>query len=175
MTMKWLTLKLLPCCLAIGLCLATAGHVHAQKTGGEKAVRATVQRFFSLLKTRQYQALYDFLPLQFQKQTTREQLTASLRRLDDFLVIEKMEVGRIQQRDDLAVVDTVIHGRLKRPVNVQGREIQQGRVSSQQYLIREEGKWKIATADNRSQQLFLQQHPEVKQYFQLTRPQWGVN
>ena len=172
MAMKLFTLKLLPCCLAIGLCLATAGH--AQKTGGEKAVRATVQRFFSLLKTRQYQALYDFLPLQFQKQTTREQLVASLRRLDEFLIIEKMEVGRIQQRDDLAVVDTVIHGRLKRPVNMQGREIRQGRVSSQQYLIREEGKWKIATADNRSQQFFLQQHPEVKQYFQLTRPQFSI-
>ncbi len=132
--------------------------------------RGAVETFFSLLKSQKYDALYDFLPSQFQGQTTREQLALSLKRLNGFLAIEKLEIGRVQQRGDYAVVDTTIYGRLKQPMKLGDREINEGRVNAQQYLLREDGKWKLATADNRSQSFFLKRNPDFNKQFQITRP-----
>jgi len=134
--------------------------------------RGAVETFFSLLKSQKYDALYDSLPSQFQQQTTREQLAQSLKRLNGFLAIEKLEIGRVQQRGDYAVVDTTIHGRLKQPMKLGEAEISEGRASVQQYLFREGGKWKLATADNRSQSFFLKRNPEFNKQFQLTRPRF---
>src|SRR5260221_6409131 len=71
-----------------------------------KDPRNAVQNFFSLLKTQKYAELYDALPAELQKQTTREQTIASLKRLGAFIAVERLEVGRVQQRVDLAVADT---------------------------------------------------------------------
>lgn len=132
--------------------------------------RGAVENFFKLLKTQDYQALYDFLPAEFQQQTSREQLTLSLKRLNNFLTIEKLEIGRVQQRDAQAVVDTVIYGRLKQPRRFQNVEISEGRVQVQQFLLRENNQWKLATADNRSQSYFLKRNPEFSKQFQITPP-----
>jgi hypothetical protein len=134
--------------------------------------RAAVQTFFSLLKSRKYDALYDFLPAQLQQQTTREQLAQSLKRLDGFLVIEQLEIGRVQERNEFAVVDTTIYGRLKQPMTLNNEEIREGRASVQQFLFREDGKWKLATADNRTQNFFLKRNPEFNKQFQITRPRF---
>src|SRR5689334_16349857 len=107
--------------------------------------RAAVQAFFTLLKTQQYQALYDYLPSQFQQQTTREQLTQSLKRLDSFITIGNLELGRVQQKGDFAVVDTTIYGKLRQPLKLNGLEISEGRVATQQYLLKENSQWKVAT------------------------------
>ncbi len=136
--------------------------------------RGAVQNFFTLLKAQKYAELHDFLPSQLQKQTTREQLAESLKRLDQFLTIQRLEIGRVQQRGDFAVVDTVIYGGLKRAVNVNGEEVKEGRVSVQQYLLKEEGRWRITTADKRTTDFFLQRNPEFKQQFQLTQPQFAL-
>ena len=134
--------------------------------------RAAVQSFFHLLKAQKYDALYDFLPADLQGQITREQLAMSLKRLDGFLVIEKLEIGRGQERGEFAVVDTTIYGRLKQPMKVNDEEIREGRVSVQQFLFRENGAWKVATADNRSQSFFLKRNPEFSRQFQLSRPKF---
>jgi hypothetical protein len=141
---------------------------------GPGAARHVVGSFFSLLKSQKYDALYDFLPLQFQQQITREQLTQSLKRLHTFLKIEKLEIGRVQERGEFAVVDTTIYGRLKQPMKVEGMEVDQGRVSVQQFLFRENGQWKLATADNRSQAFFLKRNPNFNKQFQLARPKFEV-
>lgn len=135
--------------------------------------RAAVQTFFTLLKTQQYQALYDYLPSQYQQQITREQLAQSLKRLEAFIVIGKLELGRVQQKGDFAVVDTTIYGRLKQPLNLNGQEISEGRVSTQQYLLKENGQWKVATADDRTRGYFLKRHPAFNKDFQLTRSQFA--
>ncbi|MGH9800076.1 MAG: NTF2-like N-terminal transpeptidase domain-containing protein, partial [Blastocatellia bacterium] len=155
-------LKLLCCALAIA---ATTFTVQAQNKTGD--ARSAVQNFFSLLKSQKYAELHDFLPSQLQKQTTREQLAESLKRLDQFLTIQRMEIGRVQQRGDYAVVDTTIYGSLKRAMNMNGEEVKEGRVSVQQYLLKEEGRWRITTADNRTRDFFLKRNPEFKQQFQL--------
>ena len=138
-----------------------------------KDPRNAVQNFFSLLKTQKYAELYDALPAELQKQTTREQTIAGLNRLGAFIAVERLEVGRVQQRGDFAVVDTTIYGTLKKPMNFNGEEIKEGRTSVQQYLLKENGKWKVASADNRSQDFFLKRNPDFKKQFQLTTPQFA--
>lgn len=143
----------------------------SQKPGNE--ARAAVARFFALLKAQQYAQLYDFLPGELQQQLTREQLTASLQRLDSFLTIERMDTGRVQQQGDFAVVDTTIYGRLKKPLRFNGAEITEGRVAAQQYLFKEYGQWKVVTADDRTRAYFLKRNPDFNQQFQLIRPQFA--
>ncbi len=138
-----------------------------------KDARGAVQNFFSLLKSQKYAELYDFLPSELQKQITREQLTGSLKRLEANLAIERMEIGRIQQRGELAVVDTTIYGNLKRPMEINGQQVKEGRVTVQQFLFKENGQWKVATADNRSRDFFLKRNPNFKQQFQLAPPQFA--
>ena len=135
--------------------------------------RAAVQTFFTLLKTQQYQTLYDYLPREYQQQITREQLTQSLKRLEAFIVIGKMELGRVQQKGDFAVVDTTIYGKLKQPLKLNGQEISEGRVITQQYLLKENGQWKVATADDRTRGYFLKRNPAFSKDFQLTRSQFA--
>lgn len=145
----------------------------AQNKPQSKDARGAVQGFFSLLKSQKYAELYDFLPSELQKQTTREQLTASLKRLDSVLAVERLEIGRVQQRGELAVVDTTIYGNLKRAMEFNGEQVKEGRVSVQQYLFKENGQWKVVTADNRAKDFFLKRNPNFKQQFQLTQPQFA--
>ncbi|MEK7834071.1 MAG: NTF2-like N-terminal transpeptidase domain-containing protein, partial [Acidobacteriota bacterium] len=155
----------------VSICLFAQAQNKAKSSGDP---RATTQTFFSLLKAQKYAELHDFLPSQLQKQTTREQLAESLKRLDQFLTIQRMEVGRIQQRGDFAVVDTTIYGNLKRAMNMNGEEVKEGKVSVQQYLLKEEGRWRITTADKRSGDFFVKRNPEFKQQFQLAQPQFAI-
>lgn len=159
--------------LAAAFCLNAQAQTKAQGKTQTNAPRSAVQSFFTLLKSQKYTELYDYLPSQLQQQITREQLSASLKRLDSFLTIERMEIGRVQQRGDFAVVDTTIYGSLKRPMNVNGEEVKEGRTTVQQYLLKENGRWKVTTADNRTRDFFLKRNPEFKQQFHLTQPQFA--
>jgi hypothetical protein len=68
----------------------------AQSVNQSKDARAAVNKFFLLLKSRSYPALYEFLPSDLQRHITREQLALSLMRLDSFISIERLEIGRVQ-------------------------------------------------------------------------------
>src|SRR5262249_17314778 len=57
----------------------------AQTDNQSKDARAAVNKFFLLLKSRSYPALYEFLPSDLQRIITREQLALSLMRLDTFI------------------------------------------------------------------------------------------
>jgi hypothetical protein len=144
----------------------------AQPDNQSNDAKSAVNKFFLLLKSRSYPALYEFLPSDLRRQITREQLALSLMRLDSFITIERMEVGRVRQRGDFAVVNTIIYGKLKKPVKINGEEISQGRVAAQQLLFRENGQWKVVTADNRTQSYFLKRNADFSKQFQLTRPRF---
>ena len=142
------------------------------KPHAPKDARAAVQTFFTLLKNQKYASLYEYLPNQLQQQITPLQLALSLKRLDSYLTIERMETGRTQQKGDYAVVDTTIYGRLKKPFKLNGEDVTEGRVSVQQYLFKENNNWKIATADNRTRDYFLKNHPEFNKQFQFVLPRF---
>jgi hypothetical protein len=154
-----------------GLVLSGAS-ARAQSKAQPKDARAAVETFFSLLKNQKYSSLYEFLPSQLQGQITPAQLALSLKRLDSFLIIDRMEVGRVQQKGDFAVIDTTIYGRLRKPSKVNGEEVTEGRVSVQQFLFKEKTRWKIATADSRSRDYFLKSHPEFNKQFQFALPRF---
>jgi hypothetical protein len=144
----------------------------AQSVNQSKDARAAVNKFFLLLKSRSYPALYEFLPSALQRHITREQLALSLMRLDSFISIERLEIGRVQGRGDFAVVDTTIYGKLKKPAMINGQEVSEGRVTAQQFLFREGGHWKVATADNRTQSFFLKRNADFSKQFQITQPRF---
>ena len=164
-------MAVLGCCLWLALSGPAVG---AQSKNPPKDARSAVQTFFSLLKSQQYSSLYSFLPSQLQQQITPEQLSQSLKRLSTQIVIDRLEIGRVQEKGEFAVVDTIIYGQLKKNPNRNGEviEIKEGRISVQQYLYREGDQWKIATADNRSRAYFLRRHPDFSKQFQLSLPRF---
>lgn len=170
-------LKLVRCAMlmliAVSICTVAMAQNKTQTTINQSNVRGAVQSFFTLLKSQKYSELYDSLPSQLQSQMSREQLTASLTRLGAYLTVERMEIGRIQQKGNFAVVDTTIYGSLKRTMNINGEQVKEGRISVQQYLLKENGRWKITTADNRTRDFFLKRNPEFKKQFQLSQPQFA--
>ncbi len=140
--------------------------------------KGAVNSFFALLKGQKYAALYDYLPAEMQQKMSREQLTNSLKRLSSFISIEKMDIGRVQQKGDFAVVDTTIFGKLARPMKSSegsaDKQVQEGKVAVQQYLFKENGHWKVATADSSARNYFLKKHPEFKAGFQFTQPRFFI-
>ncbi len=144
----------------------------------QQDAKGAVTSFFSLLKGQKYTALYDYLPAEMQQKMSREQLTNSLKRLSSFISIEKMDIGRVQQKGDFAVVDTTIFGKLARPTKssegVIDKQVQEGKVAVQQYLFKENGHWKVASADGSARSYFLKKHPEFKAGFQFTQPRFFI-
>lgn len=162
--------------LALILALTPIVTIAAAQVKGSGSVRAAVQSFFALLKAGKYDSLYEYLPAEMQQRMTREQLSQRLRQLEDFLIIERLEIGRIQQRqlegNEFAVVDTTLYGRLRRPLQMNGQTLETGKVIVQQYLFREGTQWKIATADGRVRSQFLKRYPSFSKNFQLRTPQF---
>lgn len=144
----------------------------------QQDAKGAVNSFFSLLKGQKYAALYDYLPAEMQQKMSREQLTNSLKRLSSFISIERMDIGRVQQKGDFAVVDTTIYGKLTRPLKSgegkTDKQVQEGKVAVQQYLFKENGHWKVATADSSARNYFLKKHPDFKQGFQFTQPRFFI-
>lgn len=144
----------------------------------QQDAKGAVNSFFSLLKGQKYAALYDYLPAEMQQKMSREQLTNSLKRLSSFINIERMDIGRVQQKGDFAVVDTTIYGKLTRSVKPSDgntdKQVQEGKVAVQQYLFKENGHWKVATADSSARNYFLKKHPDFKQGFQFTQPRFFI-
>ena len=155
--------------IAVLLLFATTAHGQVSRENPKGAVTS----FFNQLKNGQYDALYEQLPSQIQKTAPREQTVRSLKRLGSFIAIERMDIGRVQQRASLAVVDTTIYGRLTRPMKLQGEEIAEGRVVVQQYLIKEGKEWRVITADDRTRAFFMRENPDFANGFSLTQPQFS--
>ncbi len=144
----------------------------AQGKNLAKSPRAAVQGFFTLLKSQQYASLYDYLPSRLQQQVTPEQLAESLKRLGSYILIDRMEIGRVQQIGDFAVIDTTIYGLLKRPIEIDGVQVKEGRVSAQQYLFKENNRWRVVTADSRTRDFFLKENPQFNRQFQFSQPRF---
>ncbi|HZS03773.1 MAG TPA: hypothetical protein VFD58_02780 [Blastocatellia bacterium] len=162
----------------IWLCLLlSAAPAGAQAKGGDDA-RKAVQAFFDLLKAKKYSELYDYLPGEMQKRVTRGQVAEGLKRLDSFIIIERMEIGRVQRRsvggDEFAVIDTTLYGRLRNPLESNGQKLEAGKVAVQQYLFKEGPHWKVATADGKTREQFLKRYPEFSKGFQFTQPQFFI-
>ena len=134
------------------------------KASDQSDVRSTVQNVFEQLKSRNYDALYDYLPGASRNRMSRDRFVSALQRAQDFYQLDRMDIGAVKVMGDLAVVDTVLYGRVVTPIQADGK------IVVQQYLLREGGKWRVATGDQSSVKKFLADHPGFGKGFSIRSP-----
>ena len=126
-------------------------------------VRNTVQNVFEQLKARNYSQLYDLLPDSSRSRMSRDRFVSALERAQDFYQLDRLDIGAVKVAGNLAVVDTVLYGRVVAPIQAEGK------IVVQQYLTRENGKWRVATGDQSAVRKFLSENPGFKG-FKIRQP-----
>ncbi len=127
-------------------------------------VRNTIQSVFDQLKSRDYNSLYDLLPGSSRNRMSRDRFVSALQRAQDFYQLDRMEIGAVKVMGNLAVVDTVLYGRVVNPIQAEGK------IVVQQYLLREDGKWRVATGDQSTVRKFLAANPGFSKGFKIRQP-----
>jgi hypothetical protein len=134
------------------------------KASDQSDVRATVQSVFEQLKSHNYDSLYDLLPGSARNRMSRERFVSALQRAQDFYQLDRMDIGATRVMGNLAVVDTVLYGRVVNPIQAEGK------IVVQQYLLREDGKWRVATGDQSTVKKFLAANPAFSKGFRIQQP-----
>lgn len=143
--------------------------IAASAPSDESDVRATVQRVFDQLKSGEYGALYDALPSTSRSRISRDRFVSGLQRTRDFYQLNRIEIGAVRVSGNLAVVDTTMYAHVSKPLDADGKLV------VQQYLVREEGNWRVATGDNATTNRFLKANPVFARRFPIKRPRAFVN
>jgi hypothetical protein len=130
----------------------------------ESAVRAVVQQVFSQLQSHDYSSVYDSLPSSTRTRMPKSRFVSALQRAQDRYVLDRIGIGNVRVSGDLAVVDTELFGRISQPFPAEGK------IAVQQYLVREDGKWRVATGDNGTIQRFLKSNPAFARKFPIRQP-----
>jgi hypothetical protein len=143
---------------ALGFCAGVA------RASEETAVRGVVQQVFQQLQSRDYSGLYDSLPSSTRNRMSRERFVNALKRAQDRYVLDRINIGAVRVAGDVAVADTELFGRVAQPFQAEGK------IVVQQYLVREEGKWRVATGDSATIQRFLKTNPAFARKFPIRQP-----
>lgn len=153
-----------------GLGLFTPGsRTVAAPPSDESDVRAAVQRIFDQLKAGQFEALYDSLPSSSRARISRERLVSGLQGTRNLYQLERIEIGAVRVSGNLAVVDTVMYAHIAKPFDSEGKLV------VQQYLIREDGSWRVATGDTATINRFLKNNPAFARKFPIKRARAYIN
>jgi hypothetical protein len=134
------------------------------KASDQSDVRATVQSVFEQLKSHNYESLYDLLPGSARSRMSRDRFVSALQRAQDFYQLDRMDIGATKVMGNLAVVDTVLYGRVTTPIQAEGK------IVVQQYLLREDGKWRVATGDQSTVKKVLAANPGFSKGFRIQQP-----
>ena len=164
MKMKNKRFSILLAACALFLVAALPARSLTARPSDETEVRGVVQSVFQQLKAGQYGELYDTLPAASRSRISRERFTNMLRRSSGTYKLERMEVGAVRVSADIAAVDTVMYGSVERPVQAEGK------IVAQQYLVREEGRWRVATGDRATVRRFLAANPGFAKKFPIREP-----
>jgi hypothetical protein len=135
----------------------------------ESEVRGVVQQVFQQLRSRDYGAVYDSLPASTRNRMSRERFANALKRAQDRYVLDRINIGAVRVSGNVAVADTELYGRVSQPIQAEGK------IVVQQYLVREEGKWRVATGDRATIQSFLKSNPNFARKFPIRQPRIYVN
>jgi len=146
------------------LVFVTALSATVVQASDQSEVRATVQSVFEQLKSHDYGSLYDLLPNSARSRMSRERFVSALQRAQEFYQLDRIEIGPPKVMGNLAVVDTVLYGRVVSPVQAEGK------IVVQQYLLREDGKWRVATGDQSTVRKFLAANPGFSKGFRIKQP-----
>ena len=147
--------------LVMGMLWLYPGRAQASE---ETEVRGVVQQVFQQLQSRDYSAIYDSLPSSTRNRMSRERFINGLKRAQDRYVLDRLNIGSVRVSGNVAVADTELYGRLAKPLEVEGK------IVVQQYLVREDGKWRVATGDSATIQRFLKTNPSFARRFPIRQP-----
>jgi hypothetical protein len=143
-------------------CITTVSAANAMPSD-ESEVRSSVQRIFDQLKTGQYEALYDSLPSSTRSRVSRDRFVKGLQGSRNMYQLDRIEIGAVRVSGNLAVVDTVMYAHIQQPFNADGKLV------VQQYLVREDGSWRVATGDRATIDRFLKSNPAFARKFPIKR------
>jgi hypothetical protein len=135
----------------------------------ESDVRATIQRVFDQLKSGQYAALYDVLPSSSRARIAKDRFVSGLQQTSNMYRLDRIEVGAVRVSGNLAVADTTMYAHINKPFNADGKLV------VQQYLVREDGQWRVATGDNATINRFLKANPSFARRFPIQSPKAYIN
>jgi hypothetical protein len=135
----------------------------------ESDVRSTIQHVFDQLKSGEYGALYDSLPSSSRNRMSKDRFTNGLQRTSNLYQLQRIQIGAVRVSGNLAVADTTMFAHINKPFDADGKLV------VQQYLIREDGHWRVATGDNATVNRFLQANPTFARRFPIKRPTAYVN
>lgn len=130
----------------------------------ETDVRGIVERVFQQLQSRDYAGVYDSLPSSTRSRMSRERFVNALKRSQDRYVLDRISIGVVRVGGNVAVADTELYGRASQPFHAEGK------IVVQQYLVREDGKWRVATGDRTTIQRFLKSNPTFARKFPIRQP-----
>ena len=139
------------------------GAVVSAAASDESEVRSAVQRIFDQLKAGQYEVLYDSLPSSTRSRVTRDRFVKGLQGSRNMYQLERIEIGPPRVSGNLAVVDTTMYAHIQQPFNADGKLV------VQQYLVREDGSWRVATGDRATIDRFLKSNPGFARKFPIKR------
>jgi hypothetical protein len=148
----------------IVLTVLALGFLTSAKASDTTDVRNTVQSVFEQLKSHDYSGLYDRLPGSSRNRMSRDRFVSALQRAQDFYQLDRLEIGAVKVSGNLAVVDTVLYGRVVAPIQAEGK------IVVQQYLLREDGAWRVATGDQSAVKKFLAANPGFNKGFKIRQP-----
>jgi hypothetical protein len=158
------SLRMCRACLTVVAVLMIARASTFAQSSEESAVRAVVQQVFSQLQSHDYSSVYDSLPSSTRARMTKLRFISALQRAQDRYALDRIGIGKVRVAGDLAVVDTELFGRISQPFPAEGK------IAVQQYLVREDGKWRVATGDNGTIQRFLKSNPSFARKFPIRQP-----
>jgi hypothetical protein len=155
-------IKLITLALVFLTSLAIAGNAGAAPSD-ESEVRSAIQRIFDELKNGQYEALYDSLPSSTRSRLPRDRFVKGLQGTRNMYQLERIEIGAARVSGNIAVVDTVMYAHIQQPFNADGKLV------VQQYLVREDGSWRVATGDRATIDRFLKNNPAFARKFPIKK------
>ena len=150
--------------LSIAVLVIALTTVTPVQASDQTDVRNTIQHVFDQLKSHNYGALYDLLPGSSRNRMSRDRFVSALERAQGFYQLDRLDIGAVKVMGNLAVVDTVLYGRVVAPMQADGK------IVVQQYLLREEGKWRVATGDQSTVKKFLAENPAFAKRFKIQQP-----
>ena len=160
--------KVIAALVTLAFTQAIAGTARATPSD-ESDVRSTIQHVFDQLKSGEYGPLYESLPSSSRNRISKDRFVNGLQRTSNLYQLQRIEIGPVRVSGNLAVADTTMFAHINKPFDADGKLV------VQQYLIREDGHWRVATGDNATINRFLQANPTFARRFPIKRPTAFVN
>ncbi len=130
----------------------------------ESEARGALEGAFQKLQSGDYVALYEALPAASRRRVSRARFVSALERTRGMYELERLEIGSVHVAGDLAVADTVVYGRVLRPLSGEGKII------ARQYMVREGGQWRVTTGERSTVGPLLAAHPGFARQFPPRTP-----